>query len=137
MTEGREPSRTRPRIAVVNDNTVFLRLMQELLERVEGYEVLVCKQWDDAYGFVKEAQPDLLVLDLVFGGEERGWTILELLTLDPTTRPIPVLVCSAALRSLQDHASLLQRYGVEVLPKPFDLDALLEKVEAMLQEGRR
>jgi CheY-like chemotaxis protein len=137
MTEGQAPSRTRPRIAVVNDNTVFLRLMQELLERVEGYEVLVCKQWDDAYGFVKAAQPELLILDLVFGQEERGWTILELLTLDPETRPIPVLVCSAALRSLQEHAALLERYGVGVLPKPFDLDALLERVEATVGKGRR
>ena len=137
MTDGRKPSRARPRIAVVNDDTAFLRLMQELLEHVEGYEVLTCRQWDDVYAFVKEQQPDLLILDLIFGGEERGWTILELLTLDPQTRPIPVLVCSAALRSLQEHASVLQRYGVEVLPKPFDLETLLEKIEATLRKGRR
>jgi CheY-like chemotaxis protein len=129
-TDGR-----RARIALINDDTTFLALMQELLQEVEGYEVLTCTQWDDAYGFVKEAQPDLVILDIVMGGEEQGWKILELLTLDPRTRPIPLLVCSAAVRSLQEHQTLLDRYGVRALPKPFDLDALLDAVEGML--GRR
>jgi CheY-like chemotaxis protein len=136
MTEWQPPSQSRPRIVVVNDDTSFLGLMEELLEQVEGYEVLTCRQWDDVYAFVKEQQPDLLILDLIFGGEERGWTILELLTLDPATRPIPVIVCSAAVRSLQDHATLLGRYGVEVLPKPFDLDALLTAVATSLGKRR-
>ena len=35
-------------------------------------------------------------------------------------------------RELHDHEELLRRYGVGVLPKPFDLDALLEKVAAGL-----
>ena len=124
----------RVRIALINDDTTFLELMQELLEANEGYEVLVCKQWDGAYRFVKEAQPDPVLLDIVMQGEEQGWKILELLTLDPSTRPIPVIVCSAAIRSLQDHEPLLRRYGVAVLPKPFDLDALLEKVRTTLAE---
>jgi CheY-like chemotaxis protein len=130
-TDGR-----RARIALINDDTTFLALMQELLQEVEGYEVLTCTQWDDAYGFVKEAQPDLVILDIVMGGEEQGWKILELLTLDPRTRPIPLLVCSAAVRSLQEHQGLLDRYGVRALPKPFDLDALLEAVESMLDDRR-
>jgi DNA-binding response OmpR family regulator len=48
------------------------------------------------------------------------------------TRPIPVIVCTAALRSLQDHEPLLRSYGVYSLPKPFDLDALLALVQAAL-----
>ena len=127
----------RPRIALINDDTTFLALMQELLEEIEGYEVRTCTQWEDAHGFVTRMRPDLVILDIVMGGEEQGWKILELLTLDPETRPIPVLVCSAALRSLQEHAALLERYGVGVLPKPFDLDALLERVEATVGKGRR
>src|SRR5438067_953367 len=91
----------RARIALINDDTTFLALMQELLQGIEGYEVLTCTQWEDAYGFVMQARPDLVILDIVFGREERGWTILELLTLDPRTRPIPLLACSAAVRSLQ------------------------------------
>jgi DNA-binding response OmpR family regulator len=125
------------RIAVINDDTAFLDLMEELLEKEEGYEVSVCKEAGNAYGFVKEWHPDLVILDIRVGHEENGWRILELLTLDPATRPIPVIVCSAALHSLAEHQPLLEQYGCEVLAKPFDLDALLEKVEAALGRGTR
>jgi DNA-binding response OmpR family regulator len=42
-----------------------------------------------------------------------------------------MIVCSAAI-----HDRLLTEYGIDVLPKPFDLDALLQKVEAGLTKGR-
>jgi DNA-binding response OmpR family regulator len=117
-------------IAVINDDTAFLELMVELLQHEEGYAVSICKEANDAYAFVKERQPDLVILDIRVGHEESGWTILQCLTLDPATRPIPVIVCSAALSSLEEHANLLQQYDCEVLPKPFDLDTLLEKIRA-------
>lgn len=128
--------RSRARIVLINDDTTFLDLMQDLLQEVEGYEVLVCKEGDRAYEFVRAQQPDLVLLDIRMGGEESGWTLLELLTLDPQTRPIPLIVCSAAIRDLQDHQPLLDRFGIGVLPKPFDLEVLLEKVEAALNQGR-
>jgi DNA-binding response OmpR family regulator len=106
--------------------------MHELLEEIEGYTVTICKEADAAYAFVKETRPDLVILDIRVGHEENGWVILECLTLDPQTRPIPVIVCSAAVHSLQEHEALLQQYDCEVLPKPFDLDVLLAKVKAAL-----
>jgi DNA-binding response OmpR family regulator len=124
--------RDRARIAVISDDTAFLALMEALLEQEEGYDIVVCKQWQDDYGFVKRTAPDLVILDVVLSDEEAGWRILNLLTLDPETRPIPVLVCSAAIRSLHDHQPLLDRYGIRALPKPFDLEVLLEMVEALL-----
>jgi CheY-like chemotaxis protein len=120
------------RIAVINDDTVFLELMRDLLETEGGYEAVICREWQDAHGFVKEQQPALVILDIRIAGEERGWTILNLLTLDPSTRPIPVIVCSAAVQSLHDHQDILSKYGIAALPKPFDIETLLETVERML-----
>ena len=127
----------RARIAVVNDDTTFLGLMTDLLESIEGYEVLACKEGDGAYEFVKQHQPDLIILDIRMGNQETGWTILEVLTLDPQTRPIPMIVCSAAITELQAHDALLRKFGIDVLPKPFDLDILLEKVASNLEKGSR
>jgi DNA-binding response OmpR family regulator len=124
-------------VAVINDDTQFLQLMHDLLEEEEGYSVAICKEADNAYEFVKKTRPDLVILDIRVGYEESGWMILNLLTLDPATRPIPVIVCSAAIHSLQEHEDLLQQYDCEVLPKPFDLEALLDKVEAALARHRR
>ena len=129
-------STSRARIALINDDPVFLELMHDLLQKEEGYQVLICKESTNAYQFVKEQRPDLIVLDIRMGGEETGWKILELLSLDPDTQPIPVIVCSAAIRSLKDHEPLLKKYGVGVLPKPFDMDALLDKVRVALRKGK-
>lgn len=131
------PSPPRPRIALVDDDTVFLNLLRDLLEVTEGYAVSIHKVWADAYREIKEQRPDVVLLDIVMEQEERGWEILELLTLDPETRPIPVIVCSAAIHSLHAHQELLDRYGVLALPKPFDLQALLDRVQRALQQGTR
>ena len=127
----------RARIAVINDDTTFLSLMSDLLESIEGYEVIVCKEGNNAYQFVKQHQPDLVILDIRMEHQETGWTILEVLTLDPQTRPIPVLVCSAAVTELHAHEALFRKFGIDVLPKPFDLDVLLEKVKTNLEKGSR
>jgi CheY-like chemotaxis protein len=120
------------RVAVINDDTAFLNLMRDLLETEGGYEAVICREWDDAHAFVKDQRPALVILDIRIGGEEHGWTILNLLTLDPETRRIPVIVCSAAIQSLHQHQDLLGKYGICALPKPFDIDALLETVARML-----
>ena len=122
-------TRDRPLVVVINDDTPFLELMEALLEGEEGYDVRVRREWNNAYEYVKEQHPDLVILDVVMGNEERGWSILNLLTLDPETRPIPVIVCSAAVQSLQQHASMLGRYGIRALAKPFDLEELLAAIE--------
>jgi CheY-like chemotaxis protein len=106
--------------------------MRDLLEAQAGYAVLVCREWDQAYAFIKEHCPDLVILDIRIGGEEQGWAILNLLTLDPQTRPIPVIVCSVAIQSLHDHQSWLDKFGICALPKPFDLDMLLELIGRVL-----
>jgi CheY-like chemotaxis protein len=129
----------KPHIAVINDDTAFLRLMDELLRIDEGYEVSTCFVGADGYKFVKDAQPDLVILDLVFKSADEGWRTLDLLTLDPVTRRIPVIVCSAASQQLQNHAEWLNQFDVDVLQKPFDLDTLLEKIHHTLgvpREGR-
>ena len=119
----------KPHVAVINDDTTFLRLMDELLGHEEGYRVSTSFVGGEAHSFVREVQPDLVVLDLVFGDSaEQGWRTLDLLTLDPATTRIPVIVCSAATTLLHQHADWLRRFDVEVLPKPFDVDDLLSRI---------
>ena len=128
-------SARRARIAVINDDTDFLDLMRDLLQE-EHFEVLICREWDHAYQFVKDEQPDLVIQDIRIGGEEHGWTILNLLTLDPVTRPIPMIVCSAAIQSLHEHQEMLSKFDIHALPKPFDLDTLLQIIDDSLAGAR-
>jgi CheY-like chemotaxis protein len=132
VAHGRRP---KPLIVVINDDTPFLELMEDLLEDLEGFEVKTRREWDKAHEYVKEVRPDLVVLDLVMGQEERGWKILELLTLDPETHQIPVILCSADVAKLREAADVLGQHGVRALPKPFDLDDLMKLIHLSLAEG--
>jgi len=124
----------RARIAVVDDDVVLAQLAQTLLAE-EGFEVVVCSKWLEAHAFVAVEQPDLVLLDLVLGDAEYGWRVLDQLTLDPSTRRIPVILWSGAHEAIRAHApALLPEHGVFVLTKPFEYDALLATVEEALRQ---
>ena len=64
-----QPRSTPPlRIAVINDDTAFLELMRDLLEEDGGYDAVICREWDNAHGFVKDKRPALVILDIRIGG---------------------------------------------------------------------
>src|SRR6266542_2154696 len=98
-----------PHIALINDDTAFLELMRDLLEADEGYQVSICNERDGTYEFVKRMKPDLVIQEHHHRRRRKGWTIPNLLTLHPATRPIPVIVCSAAIQSLHQHQPMLER----------------------------
>ncbi len=112
------------RIAAINDDTVFLDLLYELLTE-EGYEVHVLKEANSAFERVRELKPDAIILDIRMDHPVAGWQVLELIKLEPTLTNVPIVICSADLIALQERASHLQSKGCEILAKPFDLDDLL------------
>ncbi len=53
---------------------------------------------DEAVQVVQTRRPDVVLLDLVFGADERaGFSVLGTLKADATTRSIPVVVLTAAI----------------------------------------
>src|SRR5438477_1802441 len=118
---------TKTRIAVVNEDTVFLTLMADLLTE-QGYNIILCKESNTAYGIIKKEMPDLVILDIRRERQERGWMVLELLKLDPATTSIPVIVTSADTGGLKEQQQNLHEQGYTTLPKPFDLERLLAKI---------
>jgi CheY-like chemotaxis protein len=120
------------RIAVIDDDPTFLELMQDLLGGGEGYEVFTCASSVDSLEFVKRVQPDLVMLDLMLGREQAGWAVLDLLRSDPATSSTPVIVCSAAVRALDGQTEQCNKFAVQVIAKPFDVEELLVAIERLL-----
>ncbi len=131
--DGIDPGRAR--IAVIDDDLVFVDLMHDLLGTTEGYEVVSSCSWFESYEFIKKSQPDLVILDLVMGRDQTGWAVLELLQEDPTTEQIPVILCSAAEPALRQHARHVSPNAtVEAVTKPFDVDHLLGVIARLLKQ---
>lgn len=125
------------RIAVIDDDAVFVDLMHDLLGDGEGYEVVSTQHWLQGFEFVKDTQPDLVILDLMLGREQTGWAVLELLRQEPSTAEIPVILCSAAAPALRQCPSKTGHGVVETVAKPFDVDNLLGVIERLLEETSR
>jgi CheY-like chemotaxis protein len=121
----------KPLITVVNDDTTFLGLMEELLGE-EGYNTLIIKSSDTAYEVIKKKEPALVVLDIRMQSADAGFLILDLMRLDPATAQIPVIICSAATAFVRENEAHFRAMGCDILPKPFLLHELLTKVCSFL-----
>lgn len=118
-------------VFVINDTVAILELFRSLLED-EGYQVTTdgfSVELVEMLGRVTEAAPDLIILDFVILDEGKGWQFLQLLKLDRAAKDIPVIVCTAAAKLVDELQTHLDTMGVVIVLKPFDIDHLLHEVE--------
>jgi len=121
------------RIFVINDTIAILELFTALLED-EGYRVTTdgfTIEMVELLRRVKADRPDLLVLDFLSQDEGKGWQFLQMLRMGRETRDIPVVVCTAAVKLVEDLQPHLDAMGVGVVLKPFDIDHLLAEIDKM------
>ena len=115
----------------MEDDTAFQDLLDTVLT-AEGYTVLRWTQGAGADAFIRDAQPDLVILDLWLEHPQAGSMVLDLLMGNPATRYIPVIICSAYRQLLGDQEAQLRTHGYLILDKPYQIETLVEQVRALL-----
>ncbi|MFN8594172.1 MAG: response regulator [Thermomicrobiales bacterium] len=126
-----------PHILIIDDTPEILDLLRELLED-EGYRVSTSREPLDLPG-IKALAPDLIVQDVLFpNSREKGWNLLTLIQIDPELARIPLVLCTAASGLVNEPtmAANLNRLGVRVILKPFNLDDLLDALRESLAARR-
>lgn len=118
------------KIVVVDDTTEVLELIEAVLVE-EGYTVVLCRQPTQAVAVIAAESPRLVILDLRMAGVGE-WEIVDALKADPALAPIPIIVCSGAVAELREAEARLRAQGCDVLPKPFDIDVLVQKVSRLI-----
>ncbi len=99
----------------------------------EGYEVILSGFPIQQISDVERINPDLIILDFVFGDQKSGWQMLQMLKMQRSTESIPVIVCTAALDMVREQEGYLVSQGVHVVFKPFDIDHLMANVKQLLE----
>ncbi len=115
-------------ILVVEDNPSTGEVLCEIL-REEGLPSVWARSGQAALDYLTGAPPPCLVLMDLFMPGVSGFDLLERMRATPALRDLPVVVISAADRRATERARQLHP-GVVVVPKPLDLDFLLEQVRA-------
>ncbi len=120
------------RVLVVNDTQEILELFEDILAPM-GLDVILMSYAPRELDRIRELQPELVILDFVFGEKELlGWELLQKLKMDRRLERVPVVVCTAALRMVSDLQGYLTEQGVVVVVKPFNIDQLEDAVRNAL-----
>ena len=123
---------TKPSIVVVETYSAMSLLIDEVLTS-EGYRVRLWPDGASAAAFIRQQQPDLVILDLWLHQRGDGLPILVQLCGDGGTRHIPLIVFVDDADSLPLERVLPAAQRLEVLEKPFALEEFVAKVGHMLE----
>ena len=124
------PPAAAPDILIVDDEPGIREVIASSLE-FEGYAVRTAPDGRSALAEVERARPDLVLLDVLMPGLDGLTACRRLRAQDPH---LPVLMLTA--RDLTgDRVAGLDAGADDYLAKPFELDALLARVRALLRRG--
>jgi DNA-binding response OmpR family regulator len=115
-------------VPVVDDEPQVVWVLQFSLE-AEGYTTYVASNGAEALAEITEHHPNLMVLDIMMPTMD-GWSVLEeVLKLPVEERPRVVIV--SALSSIRDRAKAAELGADAYVPKPFNVDELLEVLHGL------
>jgi CheY-like chemotaxis protein len=116
-------------VLVVEDDEVVRGTIQEIVAE-QGHTAVSAANLTEARVYLAVAMPDVMVLDLNLEGEFGGDLLPELATLHGA--PTTVLVSAYPFAGL-----VAERYGVELVRKPFSIGDLERAIDRAWIEGRR
>lgn len=116
-------------ILVIEDDQSMRWVLEKSLVR-EGYKVTSAPDGRSGIAAALEAVPDLVILDILMPDVD-GLTVLR--KLKESHPKLPVLIITA--QNIMTHAVEAMRRGAyDYLPKPFDINVLLERVDRGLAQ---
>src|SRR5512139_2276809 len=122
--------RTPPRILIVDDNAETVDILRTRLHH-EGYEIVTAREGEEALATAREAQPDLVLLDIMMPGMD-GIEVCRRLKGDCSLPFMPIVMVTAR-SDRRDVVGGLEAGGDEYLTKPVDQAALVARVRSMLR----
>lgn len=123
----------RPKILVVDDHPSS-RMTAVALLSVEGYDVLEAESGIAALNCIAEADPDLILLDVMMP-EMDGYEVCRRLKQDEQTRLTPVVFVTA-LNDRRARLRGIEAGGDDFLSKPFDQLELSARVKSLIRQKR-
>ncbi|GAA4739072.1 hypothetical protein GCM10023229_17870 [Flavisolibacter ginsenosidimutans] len=121
------PTMSDKKILLLDDNKDLLLIVQIILKS-QGYEVVQACCVEEAAQKIKIHQPSLILMD-VFIKDQDGREFCSLLKHDPDTCGTKVIMMSGIDA---ENESLYAVGADDFIPKPFNYDELLEKVQRQI-----
>lgn len=117
------------RILIVDDDPLLCNLLRMALNRA-GYETVEAYAGDAALKYLAENMVDLILLDVMMA-DINGFDVLRKMKADPRLSEIPVVFLTARVDAISQKTGM-DIGAVEYLTKPITPEALLERIQAVL-----
>jgi two-component system, OmpR family, phosphate regulon response regulator PhoB len=121
-----------PRILIVEDEEALTLLLRYTLEAA-GYDIESVARGDDADLRLREAIPDLVILDWMLPGVS-GIELCRRLRSRPETRQLPIVMLTARGEE-SERVRGLSTGADDYVVKPFSVPELLARVQALLRRA--
>jgi two-component system alkaline phosphatase synthesis response regulator PhoP len=121
------------KVLVVEDEADVAEMIRYNLGK-EGYDVRVAGSGTDALRQVKEARPDVILLDIMVP-QLNGWEICRRLKQDRETQAIPVIMVTGRVEE-GDKVLGFEMGADDYVTKPFSPRELVARVRAVARRGR-
>lgn len=122
---------TSPAILIVDDSPHNLQVAGETLSRRLACELSFATDGQMALDSIREAKPDLILLDVMMPGLG-GFEVCRILKSDPQTDSIPVIFLTAKAEP-DDIVAGFKAGGADYVTKPFHQEELLARVTTCLE----
>lgn len=117
-------------ITIVDDNPTNLKVLFNFLNE-SGFKVLVAKDGLSAIEKIKNASPDLILLDVMMPGID-GFETCKRLKAEEATKEIPVIFMTALIEPI-DKLKGLELGAVDYITKPFHQEEVLARIKLHLR----
>jgi diguanylate cyclase (GGDEF)-like protein len=128
-----EPEQQTELILVVDDDSDIARFIEVNL-RLQGFDVAVAQDGQEALDLVVQRRPDLAIVDLMMPRVD-GLELTRLLRADPITTSMPIIMLTARGLTV-DKVLGLTAGADDYLVKPFDTLELVARVKSTLRRNQ-
>jgi DNA-binding response OmpR family regulator len=129
------PSGPLRKVVCVEDEPEMIDLIRLILSR-KGFEVIGANGGVQGLEAIRAEKPDVVLLDLMMP-EMDGWQVYQQLKADPATAEIPVIVVTAKAQNIDKVLGLHIAKVDDYIPKPFALQELVDRIEAVLKRSKQ
>ena len=121
---------TPPTVVVVDDDRAIVEVVCEALQD-EGFATTSCPHGRRAQACIRQQQPNVVILDVQMPDVD-GIELFRQLRADPATSNTPVIFFTANAQKLKQRLPDYQAQRAALLPKPFEVEKLVEVVRQTL-----
>ena len=132
-TMGQETESERARILVVDDNSINLKIIADLIE-IMGYDSLMAENGIYALSTLEKHECDLVLLDICMPDMD-GYQVLEYMKKDSRLCQIPVIMISA-LDDMESVVRCIENGAEDYMVKPYNHTILKARINACLERKR-